>query len=90
MALKSVIFRKKIPHIFSDINPSNFLICKFEYFKQLFSLQNLETTYYEPFLPISTVFQFLIKLFSIGLKVHIELYGNIFSVAVFKPFRFFF
>ena len=39
------------------------------YFKtQLFSLQNSKTTHYEPFLPISTEFHFLIKLFPIGLK----------------------
>ena len=58
----------QVPHIFSDTNPSNFIICKFTHFKQHFSLQNSKTTYYEPFLPISTEFQFLIKLFPIGLN----------------------
>ena len=70
MALESAISGKKSPHIFSDTNPSNFTICKFEHFKQLFSLQNSKTTYYvyEPFLPISTIFHFLIKFVTIGLK----------------------
>ena len=56
MALESAIFRQKSPHIFSDTNPSNFIICKFIHFKQLFSLQNLKTTYYEPFKAISTMY----------------------------------
>ena len=68
MALESAIFSQKSPHIFPD-TPSNLIICKFEHLKQLFSLQNLKTTYYEAFQPISTVFNFLIKLVSIGLKI---------------------
>ena len=38
-------------------------------FKQkVFSLQNLNTTYYEPFQSISTIFHWLIKLVSFGLN----------------------
>ena len=68
MALESAIFRQKFPCIFSDSNPSNFIICKFKHFKKPFSLQNSKTTYSVPFKPISTVFHFLIKLVSIGLN----------------------
>ena len=69
MALESDIFKqKKFPHIFSDTNPSNFIIRELKHFQQLFPLQNSNTTYYEPFPPISTVFQFLINLVSIGLN----------------------
>ena len=38
------------------------MICKFKHFKQLFSLQNSKTTYYEPFQLISTVFNFSVRL----------------------------
>ena len=49
---------KKSPHTFSDNNPSNFIICKFKHFQQLFSLQNPKTTYHEPFWLISNVLTF--------------------------------
>ena len=58
----------KSPHTFSDTNPSNFIICKFKHFQQLFSLQNSKTTYYEPFWLISNVFNFSVRLVSNGLN----------------------
>ena len=59
---------KKSPHTFSDNNPSNFVICKFKHFQQLFPLQNSKITYYEPFWLISNVSNFSVRLVSNGLK----------------------
>ena len=70
MELESVIVKQRVSLIFSDTNSSNFIICKFKNCKQLFSLQNSKTTYYQPFQPISTVFHLLIKLVRLARVVH--------------------
>ena len=71
MAFDSVIFVKKSPHIFSNIDSPNFIVCQFRHFKQIL-FKKLKNSHLEPFKPVSIVFHFLHKCGSIGHKLSVQ------------------